>query len=111
MEEEQVKVVVNHITPQTVEFFDPQDNSLGFVNEYTFGDVKVQIAENRLSGYYVKFEGRKLRIDHFGTLEDLKSFINSYGAIAVPIEYIFNSFRFLASLVCDLLSLKKVVNP
>ena len=40
--EEQVKVVVNHITPQTVEFFDPQDNSLGFVNEYTFGDVKVQ---------------------------------------------------------------------
>ena len=68
--EEQVKVVVNHITPQTVEFFDPQDNSLGFVNEYTFGDVKVQIAENRLSGYYVKFQDRKLKIDHFGTLED-----------------------------------------
>ena len=68
--EEQVKVVVNHITPQTVELFDPQDNSLGFVNEYELGDVKIQIAKYKLSGYYVKFEGRRLRIDHFGTLED-----------------------------------------
>ena len=68
--EEQVKVVVNHITPQTVELFDPQNNSLGFVNEYELGDVKIQIAKYKLSGYYVKFEERKLRIDHFGTLED-----------------------------------------
>ena len=68
--EEQVKVIVNRITPQTVELFDPQDNSLGFVNEYELGDVKIQIAKYKLSGYYVKFEGRRLRIDHFGTLED-----------------------------------------
>ena len=68
--EEQVKVIVNRITPQTVELFDPQDNSLGFVNEYELGDVRIQIAKYKLSGYYVKFEGRRLRIDHFGTLED-----------------------------------------
>ena len=68
--EEQVKVIVNRITPQTVELFDPQDNSLGFVNEYELGDVKIQIAKYKLSGYYVKFEERKLRIDIQGTLED-----------------------------------------
>lgn len=66
----QIKVVVKRIEPQTVELFDPQDNSLGFVNEYELGDVKIQIAKHKLSGYYVKFEERKIRIGVQGTLED-----------------------------------------
>lgn len=69
-EENQELVFVNKIEPQTVEVFTPADRSLGFVNEYEFNDLRIQIAENKLSGYYVMFEDQKLMIEPDGKMKD-----------------------------------------
>ena len=44
-------IQINKITPPTLEIYDPDNNSLGFVNEYEFLDIRVQIKELHLSGY------------------------------------------------------------
>ena len=58
------------IFPQEVDLYGPNESHLGKLNEYEFLDVLVQIKENQYSGYYVIFEGQKIRIDKNGTLED-----------------------------------------
>lgn len=61
---------INRITPQTVEVFTPKGRSMGFVNEYEFNDLRVQIATYKLEGYYVMHDGQKLIIDSNGRLPD-----------------------------------------
>lgn len=63
-------VHINRITPQTVEVFTPKGRSMGFVNEYEFNDLRVQIAENKLEGYYVMYNNIKHPIDKNGRIED-----------------------------------------
>lgn len=63
-------IKLNTIIPQEVDLYAPDGTYLGKVNEYEFLDVLVQIKENQYSGYYVIFEGQKIRIDKNGTLED-----------------------------------------
>jgi hypothetical protein len=63
-------IKLKDIIPQEVDLYGPNETYLGKVNEYEFLDVLVQIKENQYSGYYVIFEGQKIRIDKNGTLED-----------------------------------------
>lgn len=62
------KIKVNKITPQTVECFDPNNNSLGFLNEYEFHDLRVQIKREKVKGYYCIFDNRELFIDINGRI-------------------------------------------
>lgn len=64
------EATVNKIVPQEVEVFNPDDKSLGFVNEYEFNDLRVQIAENKLEGYYVMYNDIKHPIDKNGRIEN-----------------------------------------
>lgn len=50
-----MKIVVNKIEPQQVELFDPNHNSMGFINEYEFHDIRVQIKNQQVAGYYCKW--------------------------------------------------------
>ena len=50
-------IIVNKIVPQTVEVFDNNDRSLGILNEYEFNDLRTQIAEQKVTGYYIMFDG------------------------------------------------------
>jgi hypothetical protein len=57
---------IKRIVPQTVELFAPNEQSLGFINEYEFYDIRVQIRENQLEGYYLLFNNEKIVIDKNG---------------------------------------------
>lgn len=54
---------------QTVEHFDPNGNSLGFLNEYENADLRGQIAEEKASGYYLMFNGEKIEIQPNGKIK------------------------------------------
>lgn len=69
-DENEEVVHINRITPQTVEVFTPADRSMGFVNEYEFNDLRVQIAKNELEGYYVLHNNEKLFISSDGHLSN-----------------------------------------
>ncbi len=62
-------IKVNKHIPQTVEHFDNQDNSLGFLNEVESLDLRLQIAEQNEEGYYLIFEEQKLMIDNLGQVK------------------------------------------
>lgn len=53
---------------QTVEHFDPNGNSLGFLNEYENIDLRCQIAEEKASGYYLIFNDLKIDIEPDGKI-------------------------------------------
>ena len=55
---------------QFVELFDQNDNSLGLLNENELTDVRIQIVEKDLSGYYFKFEDEKYEIKPDGIFHD-----------------------------------------
>ncbi len=59
---------INKIEPQTVEVFTPKGRSMGFVNEYEFNDLRIQIATHKLDGYYVKYNDKKYYINKDGNL-------------------------------------------
>ena len=61
-------IIVNKIVPQTVEVFDNNDRSLGILNEYEFNDLRAQIAEQKVTGYYIMFDGFKTNIASNGKL-------------------------------------------
>lgn len=53
---------------QTVEHFDNKGTSLGFLNEYENTDLRCQIAEEKISGYYLLFKGLKIPIEPNGAI-------------------------------------------
>lgn len=53
---------------QTVEHFDNNGNSLGFLNEYENVDLRCQIAEGKVNGYYLMFNGLKIPIEPNGRI-------------------------------------------
>jgi hypothetical protein len=61
-------IKVNKYEVQTVEHFDSNDNSLGFLNEYENTDLRAQIAEQKVSGYYLMFKGIKIPIAPSGKI-------------------------------------------
>lgn len=65
-----MEIKVAKIDHQYVEVFDPNDVSLGMVNEYELNDLRIQIGIKRAVGYYVMFEGEKLTISELGQLNN-----------------------------------------
>jgi len=63
-------VKINKIILPEYEVFDPNNNSIGFVNEIDILDLRLQIRENNLEGYYIKFNNIIIRIDNEGGLEN-----------------------------------------
>ena len=55
---------------QTVEHFDNNNQSLGFLNEHESTDLRCQIAENEVEGYYLMFKDKKIFIDRRGHVSD-----------------------------------------
>jgi hypothetical protein len=51
------EIKLKKITPQTLELF-LHDDSLGFINEYEYLDLRVQIQKLKVSGYRIKFEDK-----------------------------------------------------
>lgn len=63
-------IQINKITPPTLEIFNPNGELIGEVNEYEFLDIRVQIREAQVFGYYLVFKGKKVRLDKNGELEE-----------------------------------------
>ena len=61
-------IKVNKYEVQTVEHFDNNGNSLGFLNEWENTDLRCQIAEQKASGYYLMFNGLKIQIEPNGKI-------------------------------------------
>ena len=60
----------NKITPPTVELYYPDGKYLGTINEYEFLDIRVQIKNEQVSGFYFFFNNnRSIKIDKNGELE------------------------------------------
>lgn len=66
-------IKVKKIIPQVVECFDNENKFLGSLNEYEFLDLRVKIALNKISGYYVMFDGGKVIIEPNGKIKDWPS--------------------------------------
>ena len=62
-------IQINKITPPTVDVYGSGDAFLGTLNEYELLDFRVQIKENRATGYYLIHNGEKIRIDQNGKPE------------------------------------------
>ena len=76
-------IQINKIIPPTLEVYEPNGDLIGTVNEYEFLDLRVQIKKLQLSGYYLIFNSKKVRIDRNGDLEEypiglLDTMTNSY---------------------------------
>lgn len=66
-------IKINKIEPQIVEFYDPNDNLIGTVNEYEFNDVRIQICKEKAKGYYFMFDGNRMDIDENGRCDRMSS--------------------------------------
>lgn len=63
-------IKINKIIPQTVELFNPKGESMGFINEYEFNDIRIQIKNQQLEGYYCIFKEKKFTINKHGRSND-----------------------------------------
>ena len=64
-------VKINKITPPIAELFDPNHNSLGFVeNELELNDVRIQIMNQQLEGYYFKFNNNIIPVYPSGKIDN-----------------------------------------
>lgn len=49
--------------------YDKDNNFVGMVNEYQLRDIQVQIMKQKVEGYYIEFDNKKIKINIFGRLE------------------------------------------
>jgi hypothetical protein len=63
-------IKVSKITPTIVEHFNPEGESLGFLNELESNDLRIQIAELKVEGYYVVFNEKRIEINTLGEMSD-----------------------------------------
>ena len=63
------ELIIPKIEPQKVELYNPDGVLLGSFNQYETLDIRVQIKQKKLKGYYIVFNGDKIRIDRNGNLE------------------------------------------
>ena len=63
-------IKINKITPPTLDLYAPDGTHLGCINEYEFLDARVQIKKEQVFGYYLVFDGKKVRLDKNGELEE-----------------------------------------
>lgn len=62
-------IQVKKIEPFVCEAFDPDDNSLGFLNDLELNDLRIQIIKEEVSGYYLIFEDQKICIRTNGVID------------------------------------------
>ena len=77
--DEQAVVIHNHLDPVTV-LYDKNDNMIGqILNTVALVDVCAQIKKKKLSGYYIMFNGKKLKIRKDGNIRHPpKGFYDAY---------------------------------
>lgn len=86
-----VKIGINKYEIQTVEHFDNNGNSLGFLNELENIDLRIQIAEQKVSGYYLIFNGIKIDIEPDGKINNWE--IGLYDINEILLSKLFNAQR------------------
>jgi predicted ATPase len=84
-------IKVTPIKPQLIEHFDPNNISLGMLNEYENGDLRAQIAEHKAIGYYLMFNGEKISIEPTGKINDWPN--GMYDLIMDQLARIFKASR------------------
>lgn len=63
------KVVIRHFQEEPCTLYDNNDNKIGVIDNYlTFLDVKAQLLEKKLNGYYITFKGQRINLNE-GTCE------------------------------------------
>lgn len=62
-------IKINEISSPEFEIYTPDNILLGIINEYEFLDIRVQIKKLQLSGYYIRFNNQKIKIDRNGHLD------------------------------------------
>lgn len=91
-EENSELVHINHIIPQTVEVFTPKGRSLGFVNEFEFNDLRIQISKNRVEGYYLMYNDKKHIITVDGKLDEWSSGL--FDIIEIQLSKLFQNYKY-----------------
>jgi hypothetical protein len=59
----------NSYPEERVLVFNPDGSLLGYANLNELYDIRCQIAENRLTGYYVQYNGNKTEINKCGMIQ------------------------------------------
>lgn len=65
-----MKVKINHLQETPAELFTPDGKLVGSIHTVIdFLDVRIQIAQQHLSGYYLIFNNERINIDCYGEME------------------------------------------
>lgn len=71
-------IKINKITPQVVELFNPQNESMGFINQYELNDIRIQIRKEQAEGYYCVFNEQILNIYKDGKMNWISGFFDLF---------------------------------
>jgi predicted ATPase len=64
------EIKINKVEEPTCSLYDPDSNHIGEINStLELNDVRIQIKNNGVSGYYIMWKGSPIRIDRRGNLE------------------------------------------
>ena len=61
-------IIVNTIEPERLPLYDSNDTLLGYVNEYELLDIRIQICNELVEGYYLIMNNEKVHINKFGMI-------------------------------------------
>jgi hypothetical protein len=62
-------IKIKKIEPPRVYVYKDKDEFVGYLNEYEFNDLRVQIKFEKISGYYFEFNNRRIYICSDGKLQ------------------------------------------
>ena len=64
-------VEIRKIQEPTVILFNPNNVIVGCIHsQISFDDVRLQIAKQQLEGYSIEYQGKRIKIDRYGNLEN-----------------------------------------
>ena len=61
-------IKVNKIIPQTIPAYNPSGEFLGELNYFEFNDLRIQIKNEKVSGYYMIYNEQKIPIRSDGVV-------------------------------------------
>lgn len=63
-------ISIKDINNIAIGIYNPENQLIVYTNnQLVFEDIRIQIKEKQLTGYYIKFNGEKIKIDRNGNLE------------------------------------------
>jgi hypothetical protein len=69
-DKESEPIKINRFEYEPVKLYNPQERIIGLIlNEVELHDIRIQIKEKKLKGYFLYWKGMKIRIDHEGGIE------------------------------------------